>query len=110
MREQAIQTAIMKWLGKSAGFWFKVISANRNGIPDIMGGRTLTITQDMVGSEIAVLVGLEVKTATGRPSELQLYNIEKIQKAGGIAGVVRSLEDAKLLIDNLGPHVRMNES
>jgi len=41
---------------------------------------------------------------------LQKHHIEKIQKAGGIAGVVRSLEDVKLLVDNLGPHVRIDLS
>ena len=98
MREQAIQTAITKYLDKRGAYWVKIVSASKSGVPDILAcvaGR---------------LVGLEVKTATGRPSELQLYNIEKIQKAGGIAGVVRSVEDVRVLLDNLGSHVRIDLS
>lgn len=33
-------------------------------------------------------VGIEVKAQHGKPSELQLYNIDKIRKAGGFAFVL----------------------
>ena len=33
-------------------------------------------------------MAIEVKAANGKPSELQLYNIEAIKKAGGIAIVL----------------------
>lgn len=33
-------------------------------------------------------VGIEVKAQQGKPSELQLYNIEKIRNAGGFAFVL----------------------
>lgn len=33
-------------------------------------------------------VGIEVKAPNGKPSKLQLYNIEEIKKSGGIAMVL----------------------
>lgn len=35
-----------------------------------------------------VFIGIELKASTGHPSELQIYNIEKIRKAGGMAFVL----------------------
>jgi len=41
---------------------------------------------------------LEVKTATGKASKEQLNFIEQMQMTGAIAGIVRSVEDAKKII------------
>ena len=40
---------------------------------------------------------LEVKTKTGRASKEQLNFIEQMKKNGCVAGIVRSVEDAKKL-------------
>ena len=44
-----------------------------------------------------------MKAPTGKPSELQLWNIEQIKKAGGIAMVLypKDFEEFKALIYNL---------
>jgi len=42
---------------------------------------------------------LEVKTLTGRASAEQLNFIKQMQATGAIAGIVRSVEDAKTLIN-----------
>jgi hypothetical protein len=44
--------------------------------------------------------GFEVKTDKGKPTKLQEAAIRRIRKCGGTAGVVRSVEDVKDLIDN----------
>lgn len=44
--------------------------------------------------------GFEVKTDEGTPTKLQLATIRKINAAGGIAQVVRSVEDVKAVIAN----------
>ena len=44
--------------------------------------------------------GFEVKTDEGTPTKLQLATIRKINAAGGIAQVVRSVEDVKAAITN----------
>lgn len=64
------------------------------GLSDIGGWRTVEITPDMVGRKLAVYVALEVKTPKGRPTEDQVRFVTAVQKAGGMAGIVRSVEDA----------------
>jgi hypothetical protein len=68
------------------------------GSADLIGYRTITITPDMVGQQVAVFTSIEVKTLTGRIRPEQRAWMEKIQAAGGIAGVARSVEDAKALL------------
>lgn len=42
---------------------------------------------------------IEVKTKTGRPSQLQLHFIETMQKIGCYAGIARSVDDALRIIE-----------
>ncbi len=65
------------------------------GSSDLIGLKSVTITPDMVGSTVAVFVALEGKSATGRTTEEQDAFLAMVRKAGGIAGVFRSLDDAK---------------
>lgn len=65
---------------KSQGCWFIKYwgggQFTKSGIPDLLvccKGHFL---------------GVELKATNGKPSELQLYNIEKIKEAGGIALVL----------------------
>ena len=64
---------------KENGCWHVKFFANaytKAGVPDILAcinGR---------------FVAIEVKAPNGKPSELQLYNIEEIKKSGGIAMVL----------------------
>jgi hypothetical protein len=68
------------------------------GSADLIGYRTITITPDMVGQQVAVFTSIEVKTPTGRIRPEQRAWMETIQAAGGIAGVARSVEDAQVLL------------
>ena len=43
--------------------------------------------------------GFEVNTDTGEPTELQKATIRKIQKAGGTALVVRSVDEVRAVIN-----------
>ena len=70
------------------------------GSADLIGWTTRTITPDMVGQRVAVFTSLEVKTPTGRVSTEQRQWLEAVQSAGGIAGVVRSVEEAEALLRN----------
>jgi hypothetical protein len=54
---------------------------------------------DIVGCKNGRFFALEVKTEAGTPTKLQEYVMNKIKAAGGISGVVRSVEDAKRLLD-----------
>lgn len=64
------------------------------GSSDYIGFNPITITSEMVGARVAVFVAVEVKTATGRPSQAQKNFIEAVKSAGGVAFVARSPEEA----------------
>lgn len=64
------------------------------GSADLIGYRTVTITPDMVGKQVAVFTSIEVKTPKGRLSKDQSNWLALIERAGGIAGVARSTQDA----------------
>jgi hypothetical protein len=68
------------------------------GSADLIGWRTVTITPDMVGQQVAVFTSIEVKTATGRLRPEQQQWLDAVQAAGGIAGVARSVEDAQRIM------------
>ena len=67
------------------------------GSADLIGWTTRTVTQEMVGTQVAVFLSIEVKTPTGRLRPEQQQWLDAVQAAGGIAGVARSVEDAQRL-------------
>lgn len=75
------------------------------GSSDLIGWMPITVTQEMIGMKIAVFSAVEVKTETGRTTPEQVNFIEAVKRAGGIAVVARSLEDAESVIKNFCPPV-----
>lgn len=69
------------------------------GSSDGIGWHSMIVTPDMVGKPVAVFLAIEAKTATGRVSKEQQNFIDRVEEAGGIAGVARSAEDALKLLD-----------
>ncbi len=67
------------------------------GSADLIGWKRVTVTEEMVGTQVAVFLSIEVKTATGRLRPEQQQWLDAVQAAGGIAGVARSVEDAQRL-------------
>ena len=93
MLEREIVAAIKKYLsslGRDVFFWKEHGSVyGTNGVPDIIccyKGRFL---------------GLECKLPGGRLTELQKRAIEKINRAGGVACRVESIEDVKRVIERV---------
>lgn len=88
--EKRFETKVKKFLA-SEGCWFVKFFANaftKSGVPDLLvccNGRFL---------------GVELKASNGRPSELQKYNIRRIEEAGGIGLILypKDFEDFKELI------------
>jgi hypothetical protein len=71
------------------------------GSADLIGWKRVTVTPDMVGSTVAVFTSIEVKTPTGRLRSEQQQWLDAVQAAGGIAGVARSVSDAKALLTSV---------
>lgn len=69
------------------------------GGSDLIGWRSVEITPEMVGQSIAQFVAIECKAASGRVSPDQIRFIEAVKKAGGVAGVVRSPDEATRLLE-----------
>ena len=61
----------------------KTIQCNQRGVPDIL----LCLNGEFIG--------LEVKSDTGRPTKIQLAQMQRIRAAGGTAEIVTSVEDVK---------------
>jgi len=68
------------------------------GSPDLIGWRRTVITSDMVGQTVAVAVGIEVKTQTGRVRPEQRAFLAHMQAFGALAGVARSVQEASLIV------------
>jgi Holliday junction resolvase len=88
--ETNLRTRIVKKLKEQrGGFWVVMHGSamQTKGMPDILGcwqGR---------------YVGLEVKQPGEGPTRLQTHRIEQITRAGGLAGVITSYEEAEALLD-----------
>jgi hypothetical protein len=77
--EKNFENKIKKHIESVDGYWVKYF-ANRMtkvGIPDL-----LTCVN-------GYFLAVEVKAQNGRPSELQIYNIEKIRKSGGFGVILK---------------------
>lgn len=89
--EKRIENSIKEWLETNNWFFLKVQGGANNpsaGVPDVLACVKGTF------------VGIEVKTPTGVTSKLQLYQIDRINKSGGVAVVVTSLEQLRMELKN----------
>ena len=68
------------------------------GSADLIGYRTITVGPEHLGQTLAVFAAVEVKTPTGRPTAEQTAFLAHVTAAGGIAGIVRSVEEAQALL------------
>jgi len=73
MLESKIQSNILKKLKDLGVYAHKNITTNKKGIPDIIACYN--------GKYLAI----EVKKPGGKPTELQVWNLEEIRKSGGVA-------------------------
>jgi len=64
------------------------------GSSDLIGWVETEITEEMIGQVVARFAAIEVKQKLGRVTEAQANFLNVVKKAGGIAGVARSTEEA----------------
>ena len=65
------------------------------GSSDLIGWRSVTITPDMVGTKIAQFVRLECKVGRKGPTKEQAAFAETLKQAGGLAAIVRTVDDVR---------------
>lgn len=65
-----------------------------NGAPDLVGWVPVTVTPEMVGTTVAVFVGIEAKRQLGGVvSEAQQRFLDALARDGAVQGVARGAED-----------------
>jgi len=85
--EKRIENSIKQWLEANNCWLIKVqggSNAPSTGVPDI-----LTCIKGR-------FVAIEVKTPTGRLTKIQQYQMDQINKSGGVAFVATSLADVRM--------------
>ena len=71
------------------------------GSSDLIGWKTVEITQEMVGKKVAVFLAIECKSFKGKPTADQLNFIRVVRESGGLAGVAKSADQAVEVINGL---------
>lgn len=91
LKESAIQSAILQMLRSRGIYCLKVhqIALSQKGTPDI------------IGCHCGKFIGLEVKTSTGSTTALQDREHLMITRSGGICRVVRSVDEAREVIEEV---------
>lgn len=87
-KESKLEEEIERLMNKK-GIWQLAryqAQSNQNGLPD-----RLYLYK-------GYLLGLELKTDEGKPSDLQLRKIDEINKNGGIALIIRNVKEIEQLI------------
>jgi hypothetical protein len=77
----------------------KVRYGLKPGSSDLIGWRTIEITEHHIGRKVAVFAAIEVKTPTGKVKEEQQRFLDYVDECGGISGICRSVEEAKALLN-----------
>lgn len=85
--EKRIENSIKDWL-ETNNFWLIKVQGGSNnpstGVPDI-----LTCIKGR-------FVGIEVKQPGEKPTKIQQYQMDQINKSGGVAFVATSLRDVRM--------------
>ncbi len=62
-------------------------------------GRTQKGVADLLMCFEGRCITLEVKAPAGRPTTLQLNQLRQVQRAGGVAAIVRSVDEVRVIFD-----------
>lgn len=75
------------------------------GACDLPGWTEVVITPAMVGCKVAVFTSMEIKSGTGSATAEQKNWQAQVKSAGGIAGIVRSAEEALNIVKSYQPPI-----
>ena len=68
------------------------------GFSDLFGIKQTLITEEMVGQHVGQFFALEIKDVKGRMSPAQEKFLAAVERANGVAGVARSVDDARRVL------------
>ena len=77
------------------------VKFGHKGMSDLIGWRSVLVTEAMLGRKLAVYTAIEAKSTTGRPSDDQRVFIDLVLAAGGMAGVAKSVDDAQEILNQV---------
>lgn len=73
----------------------------QKGSGDLIGWKSITVTPDMVGRKLAVFLSIETKASKGKVRPDQHNWAAQVRKAGGLAGIARSVEEAYQITEEI---------
>jgi hypothetical protein len=82
------------------------VGPHGGGGHDVIGWRSVVITPDMVGRRLPVFASIDAKVGDDRLSEQQIKWGNWVDRAGGLAGEARSLQDAIDILTGVKPWQR----
>lgn len=94
MREAVIQRQIIEYIERLGFYVVKIIQCNKNGFPDLM-----VLIRGSV-------IFIEVKTPTGKVSELQKYRHKQLTDLGYPIIITTSLTHFKNELDTIGESIQ----
>ena len=89
MKESEIENQVCKYASKAGWYVRKFSSPGHRGVPD----RVLL-------SPTGLIIFIEFKAPSKKPSALQVDEIAQIRKRGGIVYIVDNVEEGKKIIDS----------
>lgn len=97
--QAALRKTCILWRNQSGAYkqgdtWIRYGIANPGG-SDLIGWTSVTVTPEMVGKRCAIFTALEIKTDKGRATKEQEAFVAAVKRAGGIAEIVHSEEEAE---------------
>lgn len=63
------------------------------GSSDLIGWTSIEITPEMIGKKFAIFTAVEIKTEKGKLSPEQKIFLENVKNSGGIAKIIRNIDD-----------------